>query len=213
MSASLPALYLASASPRRGELLTQIGVSYERLAIAFDETRGDAEAAADYAMRLALGKAQAGYQRVAAGAPKRPVLGADTIVVLGGDILAKPADLTEAKAMLARLAGRWHEVLTAVAVVGEAPATNEELIVTAMNQTRVHMRALSAAEITAYVHREHVLDKAGAYAVQGLAGAFIDRIEGSYSAVMGLPLCETSQLLQRFGINVLTCQQNNKSYE
>ncbi len=191
-------LYLASASPRRGELLQQIGVSFERCVADIDERQQEGESPKDYVCRLATEKAQAVRGKVVGSS--MPILGSDTIVVLDGDVLGKPVDEHDALQMLARLSNNWHEVLTAVALIGEG---GEECI---CSTTRVHMAALSQEGIRAYVASEAVLDKAGAYGIQGLAASFIDRIEGSYSGVMGLPLYETTVLLQRFGIKVLTEQ-------
>lgn len=191
-----PELYLASASPRRAELLQQIGVRYERCVADIDERRNGQESPRDYVCRLASEKAAAA--RVKLSDSTLPILGADTIVVIEGDILAKPVSRQDAQRMLQRLSNNWHEVLTAVAMIGEG--VSECLC----SVTRVHMSALSEPEIQAYVELEMVLDKAGAYGIQGVAASFIDRIEGSYSGVMGLPLFETTTLLKRFGINVLT---------
>jgi len=197
----VPDIYLASASPRRAELLQQIGVSFERCVSNVDEQRGLGETPHGYVCRLAIDKATAAKKLLIDA--QCPVLGADTIVVIDGDILGKPLDTAQAGKMVARLSNNWHEVLTAVAVIGEGVDTGTVSVELLCSVTRVHMRSLSSDEIAQYGCQELVLDKAGGYAVQGIAASFIDRIEGSYSGVMGLPLYETSELLKRFGINVL----------
>ncbi|MBL1293510.1 MAG: septum formation inhibitor Maf [Thiotrichales bacterium] len=194
-------IFLASSSPRRAELLQQIGISFQRCSADMDEVQLPGESAQDYVCRLATEKARAAHQRT--DDKCCPVLGADTIVVLEGTMLGKPKDNEQAGQMLARLSNNWHEVLTAVTVIGEGVGSTETRLEQLCSLTRVHMRELSNDEIIAYGRHEVVLDKAGAYAVQGIAAGFIDRIEGSYSGVMGLPLYETSELLKRFGINVL----------
>ncbi len=196
-------IYLASRSPRRRELLRQIGVAFELLPLRerpgrpvdVDEAPHSAETAQAYVLRVATEKARTAAAIVAARrvAP-RPVLSADTTVVCDGEILGKPQDAADAGRMLARLAGRDHQVMTAVAVaLGEALETR-------VSVSRVWFRALDAAEIRRYVAGGESVDKAGAYAVQGLAAAFITRIDGSYSGIMGLPLAETAELLRSHGI-------------
>lgn len=187
-------LYLASGSPRRRELLTQIGVPFITLSASIDETPLPAEAASGYVERLALEKARAGLaslERTDAAV----VLGADTAVVVDGRILGKPVDRADALAMLDALSGREHEVLTAVALV--SVAREDAHVVT----SRVRMRALAPGEAQAYWQTGEPQDKAGSYAIQGLAGVFVTQLEGSYSAVVGLPLCETAQMLEAFGIS------------
>ncbi len=186
------ALILASASPRRRELLTQIGVRFECRSADIDESIGVAETASRYVSRLALEKAQA----VAAIEPRIWVLGSDTTVVCEQQILGKPADKAEAVATLLLLSGRRHQVLTAVALVrGEQ---QHVLLVT----TDVLFKKLSRAECEQYWETGEPQDKAGSYAIQGLGAVFVERIEGSYSAVVGLPLQETAQLLQQLGITI-----------
>lgn len=187
----MPQLVLASTSPRRRELLAQLGVPFEVLAVAVDERPLPAELAADHVCRLALAKARAG-----AGErdPRACVLGADTVVVLDGEIFGKPADRDDAVAMLRRLSGRTHAVLSAVARVRGGAHTVR------LSESQVTFRALSAAEIAAYCDTGEPLDKAGAYAIQGRAAAFIRHLEGSYSGVMGLPLFETAELLAGAGV-------------
>jgi nucleoside triphosphate pyrophosphatase len=190
---SRPQLILASASPRRCELLAQIGISFAQQIVAIDETPLAGELPADYVRRLALEKARAVH---AAGRPDLPVLGADTAVVVDGAILGKPADLDHACDMLRRLSGRAHEVFSAVALVAQREAV-------AVNHSRVWFRDLDDSEIEVYWRSGEPRDKAGGYAIQGLAATFVQRLDGSYSGVMGLPLYETARLLQNFGIKVL----------
>lgn len=182
-------LCLASASPRRRELLAGIGVGVEVRPVDIDETPRLGERPEAYVTRLAREKATAGARLSAL-----PVLGSDTAVVCDGRILGKPADRDEAAGMLRLLSARWHEVLTAVAVTG--PAGLLDVCVA----TRVCMRAIDDEEMAAYWATGEPADKAGAYAIQGLAAIFVERIEGSHSAVVGLPLFETAQLLSRQGV-------------
>ena len=188
-------VYLASASPRRRELLRQIGVSYRRLPVAVDETPLAGESPHAYVSRLALLKAQTGLQTLSQS-QRHPVLGADTAVILDGTILGKPGDRTEGLAMLARLSGREHQVLTAVALATKAR------IAVKMQQSRVHFRELSPIECAAYWDTGEPGDKAGGYAIQGRAATFITELHGSYSGVMGLPLFETAELLREFGLHL-----------
>lgn len=198
-------VYLASASPRRRELLRQIGVRFEVLLPRTNSSRADVdetphpgEDPREYVLRLACAKAEAGNMAWRARRlPAHPVLAADTTVTMDGSIIGKPADRAEAEAILARLAGRRHEVLTAVAV-----AVDDQLEVK-LSASSVEFAPLDAAAIKRYVASGESHDKAGAYAIQGLAAAFVSRIEGSYSGVMGLPLLETTHLLQKIGIVVL----------
>ncbi|MDT3667564.1 nucleoside triphosphate pyrophosphatase [Cronobacter dublinensis] len=182
-------LYLASGSPRRQELLGMLGVSFERLVPGVEEQRAEKEAPQDYVTRLARDKARAG---VALAARDLPVLGADTIVVLDGDVLEKPRDAAHAAEMLRRLSGQTHQVMTAVALA-DSLRVCERLVI-----TRVTFRALTAQDIAAYVESGEPMDKAGAYGIQGLGGCFVRSIEGSYHAVVGLPLVETWELLSEF---------------
>jgi septum formation protein len=186
-------LHLASGSPRRRELLTQIGVPFAVVTAAIDETPLANETAAAYVERLARDKALAGLASLGS-TPGAVVLGADTAVVLDGRILGKPRDRDDGLAMLATLSGREHEVLTGVAL---ASAGNCQVRVV---RSRVAFRALSSAQIVAYWETGEPRDKAGGYGIQGLAAVFVSQIQGSYSAVVGLPLCETAQLLEEFGI-------------
>ncbi|MFQ6573347.1 Maf family protein [Pseudomonas sp. UM16] len=186
-------LYLASGSPRRRELLTQIGIPFTPLSAAVDENPLPAEAAPAYVERLARAKASAGLATLDASVPLA-VLGADTAVVLDGRILGKPFDRDDALAMLAALSGREHQVLTAVAVV------DQQRCLSVCVASQVQFRHITPQEAEAYWASGEPLDKAGAYAIQGLGAVFVQRIEGSYSAVVGLPLSETAELLKQFEI-------------
>ena len=191
-------IYLASQSPRRRELLKQIGVTFRVLAPHVDEAALLREAPSAYVQRIARMKAEVTWRRIAAQRQTpRPVLAADTAVIVGRRILGKPADDAEAQAMLQALSGRTHQVVTAVAL------TYEKKIKLVTSTTAVTFRRLAADEIAHYVARGAPHDKAGAYGIQGLAAIFIVRIEGSYSGVMGLPLFETATLLKTFGVHVL----------
>jgi septum formation protein len=183
-------LVLASASPRRRELLGQLGLRFDVSAADIDETPYPGEAAGDYVLRLAREKARA----VAARVPGAWVLAADTTVALGGELLGKPRDAAEAREMLGRLSGRTHEVHTGVALAG--PPVEHALVVC----SRVTFRALSAAEIAWYAGSGEPLDKAGSYAIQGKGGFLVASVEGSPTNVIGLPLGETLELLGRAGI-------------
>jgi septum formation protein len=193
-----PRIYLASRSPRRGELLGQIGVAFEVLPSDVDESVLLDESPEHYVLRLARAKALVCTQRIAAqGLPARPVLAADTTVCIDGMVLGKPDHDVEAAEMLKRMSDRWHVVHTAVAVA------YEDHVESALSSTQVELALLSDHEIAAYIASGEPRDKAGSYGIQGLAGAFVRRIEGSYSGVMGLPVYETVQLLKKFGVNVL----------
>lgn len=187
-------IYLASRSPRRAELLRQVGVVFELMELDVDETVEPHEDAADYVRRVAEEKAWAG---IAVRERPMPILGADTSVVVDGDILGKPAGRTEALDMLARLSGRSHRVLSAVAV---ADGDNCHV---SLNTTTVTFREIAPVEAATYWATGEPADKAGAYGIQGMGAVFVERIEGSYSGVMGLPLFETARLLERYGISVV----------
>ena len=189
-------IYLASASPRRQELLTQIGVRFELLKLAVPELPAAGEMPRDFVQRMALEKARAGKQLLSPDDP-HPVLGADTEVVIDGCILGKPVDKDDALAILTRLSGRKHQVMSAVAVVADYEAIRT-------NISQVTFDKLSLDQINAYWNSGECQDKAGAYAIQGRAAAFILDLQGSYSGVMGLPLYETATLLNEFGINSLS---------
>jgi septum formation protein len=188
-------LLLASASPRRRELLQQIGVRFRQCVVPVEETPRDGESARDYVQRVALDKARA--VRRSTEADEVLVMGADTEVVLDDRPFGKPADLAAERDMLRRLGGRRHVVISAVALVGEREAVR-------LSESAVWLRPLSDAEVEAYWRSGEPRDKAGGYAIQGLGAAFVQRLEGSYSGVMGLPLYETAQLLQEFGVPVLS---------
>lgn len=185
-------LLLVSGSPRRRELLNMIAIPFEVFNADIEERRQPGEAPAAYAGRLAREKAQAG---VAQFGSDRPALGADTIVVLDGDILEKPRDRDDARAMLARLSGATHQVYSAVCVV----CTDGEIL-EALNISQVTMGRIPQPWIDAYVHMDEPMDKAGAYAIQGVAAQWVAHIDGSYSGVMGLPVYETGELLRRAGV-------------
>jgi septum formation protein len=184
-----PRILLASASPRRRELLNQLGIAHDVLPVDVDESAQAGESPAQLARRLALAKALEGRQRAG---DARPVLGADTVVAIGMQVFGKPCDRADALRMLGALGGREHQVLTAVAL---APPGNAEPL-EALSVTAVRMRAITAAEAGAYWDSGEPAGKAGAYAIQGGGALFIEHIAGSYSGVMGLPLYETARLLQ-----------------
>ena len=197
-----PRIYLASQSPRRRELLKQIGVYYEllllrsdpRRQITVDETPFDDEAPLDYVQRICRAKAEAGWDTLLLrNLPRLPVLAADTTVTLDGKILGKPDDKEHAAEILRMLSGRQHQVLTAVAVAFE------ERVELRLSATTVTFDTLNEERIRRYLLTHEAHDKAGAYGIQGQAGAFVQRIEGSYTGVMGLPLYETVELLKLFG--------------
>lgn len=190
-----PDIYLASASPRRAELLEQIGVSFSVLNVDVDEQHRPGESPVDYVTRLALAKARAGKALLAA-ADSCPVLGADTTVVAGDRIMGKPRDMEDAVAMLLSLSGRAHKVISAVALDGAHAAVRVSI-------SDVIFRTLTATECQAYWKTGEPRDKAGGYAIQGRAAQFVERLEGSYSGVMGLPLYETAVLFKEFKINIL----------
>lgn len=182
-------IILASQSPRRAELLDQVGVEFRAAPADIDEVVRDDERAADYVERIATAKAQAVRRQF----PNHPVLGSDTAVVIDQTILGKPRDRDDAVRMLMTLSGRTHDVLTGVALVSDRTRY-------ALNLSRVSFRPIDENEAAAYWATGEPADKAGGYAVQGLAAAFIERIEGSYSGIMGLPLFETMQLLGQIGV-------------
>ncbi len=184
-------VYLASASPRRSELLRQIGVHFTVRPAAIAEQQLPAETPEVYVTRLAVAKAEAVW---AAVADSRPVLGADTAVVLEGAVLGKPETAADAAAMLERLSDRTHRVLTAVAVRHAAG------VETRLSASEVRFRATTSAERLAYCSTDEPFDKAGGYGIQGYAAVFVEELKGSYSGVVGLPLFETAELLARCGI-------------
>ena len=198
-------IILASASPRRRALLEQIGVVHEAVRADIDETPRQGERARDYALRLSRAKARAVLERLpAAGA--WPVLGADTVVESGGEILTKPRNQGEGMAMLEKLSGKCHHVYTAVTLLGEREHSR-------LSETRVTFRDIAPGERLAYWQSGEPRGKAGGYAIQGLGAVFVRRIEGSYSGVMGLPLFETAELLERCGIRLLAVPHDNFGYD
>lgn len=194
-------LYLASGSPRRRELLTQIGVPFTAISADIDETPLPDESPAAYVERLARGKAAAGRALLGSDQAQAAacVLGADTAVVLDGRILGKPTDQADARSMLMALAGREHEVLTAIAVLDGQRCESRVV------RSLVRFRAIGEDEAARYWASGEPRDKAGGYGIQGLAAVFVAGLNGSYSAVVGLPVCETAELLGHFGI---PCWQN-----
>ncbi len=189
------ALILASASPRRAELLRQLDLQFEIRSADIDESLLPYEAPADYVRRLALAKAVAVYSGLASTTQTR-VIGSDTAVVVGQKILGKPSHRSDAAAMLAALSGRDHQVFSAVAVVCEQGQHRTVQIST------VSFAKLAPTEIEAYLNTDEPWDKAGSYAIQGRAAAFITRLDGSFSGVMGLPLRETVLLLRESGLPI-----------
>jgi len=185
-------IYLASQSPRRHQLLKQIGVPHRVIPAEVDETLQEGESAEDYVRRLALAKAHAGF----ASHPDRPVLGSDTAVVLDGHILGKPRDREHALEMLSALSGREHRVLTGVALVSANQANYR------LSDSRVSFREISPSEAARYWASGEPADKAGGYGIQGLGALFISHLSGSHSGVMGLPLYETAEILWAAGVRV-----------
>lgn len=192
------ALHLASSSPRRKEILAALGLTFSVGGADVDEQRLDGESAGDMVLRLAVEKAMA-------GAPGGDVIviAADTLVVLGDHIFGKPVDQDDALEMLRRLSGRTHQVLTGVAVWADREMRS------ALSATDVHFREISPDEALAYWQSGEPCDKAGAYAIQGLGGVFVERIAGSYSGVVGLPVFETAELLAAAGLDVVLKQTAN----
>jgi septum formation protein len=197
-------IYLASQSPRRRELLKQLGVGFDVLPLRAVSGRMDVieiphagETAPDFAQRMAIEKAACGWRAVDSRHLLRfPVLGADTVVELDGAILGKPADRNEAEAMLTRLSGRLHLVHTAVAV------QQEDRVEQCLSSSLIRFAELSPLSINRYLETGEYIGKAGAYGIQGRAGAFVEHLEGSYSGVKGLPLYGTAVLLRAFGFAV-----------
>ena len=192
-------LYLASQSPRRSELLSQIGISFSVLSVNVDETPKRNEIPKDYVLRLANEKAMAGWNT--AKQHSKPVLGSDTVVVIGNKILGKPQNDAEAKKMLGLLSGKTHQVMTAVALAVPSTKSAQPELREVVSVSNVSFKILSAAEIEHYVYLGECSDKAGSYAIQGFAAAFITHLSGSYSGVMGLPLYETVELLNNASIS------------
>lgn len=192
-------VYLASQSPRRAELLRQLGLKFEVVTAPVEEYVLPDESPEQYVQRVARDKAQAAVQKLS-GAPQALLLAADTEVVVDGVVLGKPGNREQGLAMLSRLAGRSHQVLSAVALW--TPAGIRQ----ALSVSGVQFRDINAAEAAAYWDTGEPADKAGGYAIQGLGAVFITQLAGSYSGVMGLPLYETAELLRGAGLDVLTKQ-------
>lgn len=189
---ALPPLVLASGSPRRSEILRSVGWTFEKITADVDETEFENENPADYVQRLALEKAGAVAARIENGL----ILGADTTVVIDNEIIGKPVDLADARRMLKKLSGRRHEVLTGVALIQKSNGNHIEKV--GLQRTAVKFAPLSNAEIEYLVERGEPLDKAGAYAVQGVAALFIEGIEGDYWNVVGLPISLVYNLALQF---------------
>lgn len=190
---SSPQITLASSSPRRRELLDQIQVSYEVIPVDIDESHLSGETAETFVKRLAIEKAQAGYRQN----PCYPALGSDTIVVIDSVILGKPENKAHALQILSLLSGKTHQVMTAVAIY------SNDYSDCVLSISEVEFTTLTTQQMEAYWETGEPKDKAGAYGVQGIAAQFIRKISGSYSGIMGLPLFETAQLLEKSGINLL----------
>lgn len=188
-------LYLASKSPRRKELLEQIQIEFNLLDASINEQVNDNELAIDFVCRMAEEKAQAGWQNLTSTDADTWVLGSDTVVVCQHQILGKPRDFAHSREMLQLLSGNKHQVITAISLL------QENTIYTEYVETNVYFRDISDTEISAYWQSNEPQDKAGSYGIQGIGGKFVKRIEGSYSAVVGLPLYETEQLLLKANIN------------
>ncbi len=187
-----PQFVLASASPRRVELLKGLGLLFTTAPQAIDESRHPDEGIEHFVMRLAREKAMS-----ASVQQTLPVLGADTIVIIDGEVLGKPLNSQDGASMLARLSGRQHQVMTAVAVV------KGEQVEQLLSVSDVSFRTITTAEACAYWQTAEPTDKAGGYAIQGIGAIFVRHLQGSYSGVMGLPVFETAQLLKRFGVHCL----------
>lgn len=202
----MQSFYLASKSPRRKEILEQLGLTpvilasndHTLLNFKGDEEQLDNESAQDYVVRTARVKALEGLARIKnEGLETLPVLSADTTVILDGQILGKPADVHEAREFLTKMSGTSHEVRTAVFI-----GTSADNLQGLVSISKVWFKTLTNEEIEGYIATQEPYDKAGGYGIQGLAGAFIEKIEGSYSGIMGLPVFETVELLKRFGIRL-----------
>ena len=187
-------IILASASPRRLELLNQIGVQCDVYPVDINEDAKPNESATDLVVRLAKEKAEAGWHRTGG---KLPVLGSDTLGLIGSDLLIKPRDFDHAFEMLMKMSSNWHEIYTAVAI-----CSNNRVEVL-LSKNRVRFAKLSEQDIESYWKTGEPKDKAGAYAIQGIGAVFVEELQGSYSAIMGLPLRETMLLLENAGINIL----------
>jgi septum formation protein len=196
-------IYLASASPRRRELLHQVGIRFHVITgLDVEERRLANETAVDFATRVACDKARAGLDWIRNnGLPARPVLGADTCIEIDGEILGKPADREDAFTILRRLSGRTHNVLSSICLVDGSPGNTR--ILSDINCSRVTFKNLTDEEIEQYWNTGEPVDKAGAYAIQGIAAKFVTELQGSFSGVVGLPLYELTCLLQQVAEDVL----------
>lgn len=203
MNQTEPRIHLASRSPRRQSLLAQIGVGFTLLETHADETRPAGERPEDYVCRVALEKALAGRAALSPD-DARPVLAADTAVVIGERVLGKPLGPQDAAQMMRLLSGRTHRVFTAVALISSSGEC------TALSESRVTFRALDEEEILRYWRTGEPADKAGGYGIQGYGALFVERLEGSYSGVMGLPLFETGRLLEQAGVEVLPAEHRRE---
>ena len=190
-------IFLASQSPRRAELLNQVGVEFNVHAVDIDESKLPGEAVRDYVSRIAELKALQAFGEIEAESPAAIVVAADTTISLDGDIIGKPADSSQCRRILGKLSGREHRVLTAVVLV------TRDRIDRRLSESRVWFRSLTQREIEAYCDDPEPMDKAGAYAIQGRAAVFVSHLEGSYSSVMGLPLFETAELLRGAGVELV----------
>ncbi len=188
-------VFLASTSPRRKELLQQLGIVFEQVHAPVEEVALPNESPKSYVLRMAIEKALSGFNKLES--KRIVVIGSDTIVLQNGRVFGKPGNSADAFSMLSQLSGNEHEVLSGVAVVFDGE------VFSALSQTQVQFTAMSQAEIKAYIATEEPFGKAGSYAIQGVGAQFIKQIQGSYSGVMGLPLFELSQLLKR------CCRDNN----
>lgn len=201
----IPEVYLASSSPRRRELLAQLGVAFEIIHPAVDEAVEEGETPDDYVVRLALEKARAGWHLLRQKAmPQKPVIGADTCIVCGTQLMGKPEDRAHFNSLFDKLSGTTHYVYSAVAVAGSAVGGGPKLTERyRINRSSVEFRHIPQLERDVYWQTGEPADKAGGYAIQGMAAAFVKNLNGSYSGVVGLPLFETAELLKEFGIDVV----------
>ncbi len=200
-----PKLYLASSSPRRRELLAQLGLRFDVLHPNVDESAMTGEPAEQYVIRLAMEKARAGRQLLQESArDHRLVIGADTCIVLANELIGKPNDWPHYEQIMIQLSGTIHQVYSAVAVAGHYPGSGTDpALKYRLSRSSVEFREISAQEREAYWQSGEPADKAGGYAIQGLAAAFVKNINGSYTGIVGLPLFETAELLREFGVNVV----------
>ena len=205
-------VFLASASPRRCELLTQLGLAFKQYPVDIDESVLANEVAEAYVERLAKAKAFEAYQQlVSEQAQDFYVIGSDTSVVLEQRIFGKPTDLDDFRNMMTELSGRWHTVMTGVSVVHHTAIDSEPVQRTMVVRTGVRFRPLSKAKIEAYWRTGEPQDKAGGYGIQGRGALLVERIDGSYSNVVGLPLSELAEMLEQLELNVWDYQQNEQN--